>query len=481
MGSTLVWFRQDFRLADNLALNAAIRRGGTVIPVFIADDAAEGRWPLGTRAREWRDRSLMALDGALRERGSKLVRRSGDTLQALLHLARETGADAVMWNKRYEPHAERHEASIANGLKQADVKAVSHSGALLFDPHEIRNKQGKPYQVFTPFWRHCSELQVAPAVKLAKQSLPAPPRWPALEDQHRSEAAENTDRDSAGPTFEPGEAGAAKRLREFLRTNVDAYSEARDIPSISGTSQLSPHLRFGEITPRQIWAAVAATSRDTGVFPPSTGAAVFLKELGWREFAYHILANFPETPERPLRANFDRFRWADDPDGARWRAWTTGRTGYPIVDAGMRELNETGWMHNRVRMIVASFLVKHLRLPWARGAQHFWQTLADADLANNTLGWQWSAGCGADAAPYFRIFAPVAQGGKFDPDGAYVRKWVPELAELPTRFVHSPWTAPSAVLSAAGVGLGQNYPMPIVDHARARAEALEAFRGLRVE
>jgi deoxyribodipyrimidine photo-lyase len=242
---------------------------------------------------------------------------------------------------------------------------------------------------------------------------------------------------------------------------------------------LSPHLHFGEIGPRQIWAAVQALSTDSGVFPPSKGAAVFLSEVGWREFAHHLLFHFPHTPGSPLREDFNRFPWAEDPEGEKLRAWQRGRTGYPIVDAGMRELWHTGWMHNRVRMIAGSFLVKHLRLPWQAGARWFWDTLVDADLAANTLGWQWTAGCGADAAPYFRVFAPVLQGQKFDADGAYVRRWVPELARLPIEYLHSPWEAPPEVLARADVALGHSYPRAIVDHARARAEALAAFKSIR--
>ena len=242
---------------------------------------------------------------------------------------------------------------------------------------------------------------------------------------------------------------------------------------------LSPHLHFGEVSPRQVWAAVKALAKDSGVFPPSRGASVFLGELGWREFAYHLLFHFPHTPESPLREGFKNFPWADDPEQVKLRAWQRGLTGYPIVDAGMRQLWRAGWMHNRVRMIVASFLVKHLRLPWQHGAAWFWDTLVDADLASNTLGWQWSAGCGADAAPYFRIFAPVLQGRKFDSNGDYVRRWVPELAQLSAEHIHAPWEAAPAVLATAGVRLGDNYPQPIVDHAQARAEALAAFKQLR--
>jgi deoxyribodipyrimidine photo-lyase len=278
----------------------------------------------------------------------------------------------------------------------------------------------------------------------------------------------------------PGEAGAQKRLRSFLARRLSDYDQRREMPGMVGTSLLSPHLHFGEIGPRQIWAAVRALSTESGVFPASRGAQRFLTEVGWREFAYHLLYHFPQTPEQPLRSGFSRFPWAEDAGGAKLHAWQRGRTGYPIVDAGMRQLWATGWMHNRVRMIAASFLVKHLRLAWTHGAAWFWDTLFDADLASNTLGWQWSAGCGADAAPYFRIFNPVRQGRKFDANGEYVRRWLPELAQLPAEYIHQPWEAPEAELARAGVTLGETYPRPIVDHATARREALAAWQAMRI-
>ncbi len=279
---------------------------------------------------------------------------------------------------------------------------------------------------------------------------------------------------------EPGEAGAQRRLERFLDGAVEGYAVRRDFPAEPGTSRLSPHLHFGEVTPRQIWAALRARAAESGVFPSGAGEQTFLREVGWREFAAHLLHHFPHTSGRPLRAAWERFPWRPmDAEGRAWlRAWQRGQTGYPIVDAGMRELWATGWMHNRVRMVVASFLVKHLRLSWTHGAAWFADTLVDADLASNTLGWQWSAGCGADAAPYFRIFNPVAQGTRFDAEGAYVRRWVPELARLPVRHIHAPWQAPAEVLSRAGVTHGTTYPFPVVEHAAARAEALAAYRQL---
>jgi deoxyribodipyrimidine photo-lyase len=482
MTPTLVWFRQDLRLQDNPALHAALARGGAIVPVFVLDEADEGRWPMGAAARWWLHHSLAALDAALRERGARLMLARGEAKEVLRRCVAATGAGAVFWNRRYEPAGMARDKALKAEFAAAGVEVKSFNGALLHEPHTVANKQGKPFQVFTPYWRHCQTLPVEPPQKIRAGKFPAPAKWPAslaldeLALQPRLDWAKGFH-----AVWQPGEAGAARRLRDFVRRAMSNYAEARDWPAAEGTSMLSPHLHFGELGARQIWAAVQVASRESGVFPPSKGAAVFLAEIGWREFAHHLLFHFPHTAEEPLRGEFARFPWAADPSDRKLRAWQRGETGYPIVDAGMRQLWRTGWMHNRVRMIVASFLVKHLRLPWQRGAEWFWDTLVDADLAANTLNWQWSAGCGADAAPYFRIFAPVLQGEKFDPAGEYVRRWVPELARLPAEHVHAPWAAPAEVLAGAGVRLGENYPRPIVDHATARAEALAAFRALREE
>lgn len=480
MTPSLVWFRQDLRLEDNPALAAAVARGGAVVPVYILDDAAEGNWPMGGASRWWLHHALQALDARLRERGSRLVLARGNAMEVLGGLVKSTGAGAVFWNRRYEPAAIARDSAIKSALLVSGIEAKSFCAALLFEPHSIRNKQGRPFQVFTPFWKHCLTLPVAAPVQSTPNQLTTPEKW------LRSEALGNLGLLPRIPwdvgiasTWKPGEAGAAARLKLFVTGAMSAYAETRNHPDHDGTSQLSPWLHFGEIGPRQIWAAVAAAGRKSGVFPPGNGARVFLSEIGWREFAHHLLFHFPHTPERPLREDFERFPWAEDPGGKKLRAWQCGRTGYPIVDAGMRQLWHTGWMHNRVRMVVASFLVKHLRLNWTHGTAWFWDTLVDADLASNTLGWQWTAGCGADAAPYFRVFAPVLQGQRFDAEGHYVRRWVPELAKLPTEFIHAPWEAPPAVLTRAGVELGIHYPRPLVDHATARDEALAAFKALR--
>ena len=468
------------RLQDNPALHAALARGGPVVPVFVLDDGGEWGWVPGAASRWWLHHSLAALDGSLRERGSRLVLLRGDAEKVLRELVRETGAGALMWNRRYELAAVARDSWIEAEMVRRGVEVMMFNGALLREPQSVANKQGRPFQVFTPYWRSCLTLPVAATLKIPQGSLPGPSEWPR---SLALEALALKPRIPWGEKFRtawcPGEEGALRRLGEFVDRDLAGYATGRDFPAQGATSRLSPHLHFGEIGPRQIWAAVRAVGKSAGLFPPNKGASIFLNEIGWREFAYHLLFNFPHTQELPLREEFMRFPWAEDRDGRKLRAWQKGQTGYPIVDAGMRQLWATGWMHNRVRMIAASFLVKHLRLPWRAGAEWFWDTLVDADLANNTLGWQWSAGCGADAAPYFRIFAPVTQGKKFDPNGDYVRRWVPEIARLANASLHAPWDAPPEELARAGVRLGETYPYPIVEHARAREEALAAFRQIR--
>jgi len=473
--ATLVWFRQDLRIQDNPALAAALARGRPVVPVYILDEKGEGRWAPGGASRWWLHHSLSALDAALRQRGSRLVLARGESGQVLRDLIKATGADALYWNRRYEPAVIARDKELKAGLA---VEVKSFNGALLFEPQTIQNKAGGPFQVFTPFWRHCLTQAVDEPVKIASGPFPAPKAWPKSCGLEEFDLLPALNWDSAFTTsWTPGEAGAQAVMKRFTAKALNHYEEQRNRPDLDGTSSLSPHLHWGEIGPRQIWATVKASAKGSGVFPPSRGAQVFLSEVGWREFAHHLLYHFPHTAVQPLRSEFGAFPWEKNPRGLR--AWQRGRTGYPIVDAGMRQLWTTGWMHNRVRMIVASFLVKHLRLSWQEGADWFWDTLLDADLASNTLGWQWSAGCGADAAPYFRIFNPILQGKKFDPDGTYVRRWVPELSRISTEFIHHPWEAPLDVLAAAGLSLGRDYPQPVVDHGEARKAALAALQSIR--
>ncbi len=474
--AALLWFRRDLRLADNPALAAAVASGLPVIPVFVLDDEDAGEWAAGGASRWWLHGALASLDGSLRARGARLVLRRGKASQVIARLARETDAKAVFWNRRYEPWATARDAQIKAALQKNGVAAQSFNAALLAEPWTVSTKDGGPYRVFTPFWKSLRALDHAPPQTKAPKHFAAPAAWPAS-DALASWHLQPTAPDWAvvmRQCWQPGEDQARAMLRHFVESTLSRYHETRDRPGLAGTSRLSPHLHFGEIGPRQIWHAVQ-TAVNAG--SPSRGAEVFLSEIGWREFSHHLLHHFPDLVSRPLRSEFLRFPWADAP--GQLRAWQRGRTGYPIVDAGMRELWATGWMHNRVRMIVASFLTKHLRIDWRDGAKWFWDTLVDADLANNSCNWQWVAGCGADAAPYFRIFNPVLQGAKFDPDGAYVRRWVPELAKLPASVLHAPWTARPVELADAGVTLGKTYPQPIVDHATARAQALAAFQRIK--
>jgi deoxyribodipyrimidine photo-lyase len=442
--------------------------------VFVWAPDEEAPWEPGAASRWWLHHSLAALDASLRSRGSRLVIRRGPTAQALVGLARETGADAVVWTRRYEPAVRRRDADVAGALRAAGLGAEEHGGHLLFEPDDVRTGADRPYQVFTPFWKACL-ARPEPARPLPVPHAVRPPvTWPA--SAPLAELGLEPAVDWAGglrDAWTPGEAGAKDALARFLMEALPDYAVARDRMGAPGTSRLSPHLHFGELSPRQAWHAVAALQRQPGRGGTARGAEKFLSELGWREFAHHLLVHFPHTTDAPLREEFARFSWRDDPRGLR--AWRRGRTGYPVVDAAMRELWTTGWMHNRARMIVASFLVKDLLLPWQEGARWFWDTLVDADLANNTLGWQWTAGCGADAAPFFRVFNPVSQGTKFDADGTYVRRWVPELARLPDGLRHAPWQATPLELGAAGVDPGRTYPARIVDHAEARERALLAL------
>ncbi len=478
MTATLVWFRRDLRLEDNPALFAAIRRGAPIIPVYIWDEETEGNWPPGGASRWWLHHSLARLDETLRKRGSRLLLAQGQSMAVLGALLKESGADAVYWNRLYEPAGIARDKRIKAEFGACGVDAQSFNSSLLFEPHTVKNKTGGPFQVFTPFWKHCQTLTIDEPVRRSSTGLVGPAKWPgSLTLEKLALLPGKSWVEGIAQAWQPGEAAALKRLKHFVVRSLADYADRRNFPDLDGTSALSPHLHFGEIGPRQVWAAVRALSRESGVFPVNRGGVVFLSELGWREFAAHLLFHFPHTAEEPLRKEFAAFPWVRNP--AHLRAWQTGRTGYPIVDAGMRQLWQTGWMHNRVRMIVASFLVKHLRLSWLDGAAWFWDTLVDADLASNTLGWQWSAGCGADAAPYFRIFNPVLQGRKFDASGSYVRRWVPEVAGVSAEFIHQPWEAPPGVLAAAGVTLGKNYPKPIVDHGEARLAALAALKTIR--
>lgn len=468
----IVWFRQDLRLADNPALDHAVRTGRPLVPVYILDDGPAVRG-IGAASRWWLDGSLRALDADLRRRGAQLVLRRGDSEAELRRLIAETGADTVFMNRRFEPDAFLHDADIAHALTADGVECHGYNGALLARPGAVRTGSGGPYRVFTPFFKALLEAAAPPA------PMPAPAAVEAVSGLASGSlddwALRPTTPDWAGGfDWTPGEAGAATALAAFVGRGLKTYSKGRDHPAEPSVSRLSPHLHWGEIHP---WRAVETARRaaSNGHVAPAE-AEKFVAELGWRDFSAQLLHHFPQMTDTAFRPEYDRMPWRDDPDGLE--AWKRGRTGYPIVDAGMRQLWTTGWMHNRVRMIVASFLVKDLLIDWRAGEAWFWDTLVDADLASNVQNWQWVAGSGADASPWFRIFNPVTQGQKFDADGRYVRRWVPELARLPDRWLHAPWTAPPEVLRAAGIRLGRGYPEPVVDHGAARERALQALRSL---
>lgn len=465
--TALVWFRHDLRLADNPALRAAAA-SRRVVAVYIHDDAAPGEWRLGGAARWWLHHSLVALAASLAARGHALVLRQGDALTELDRLVSETAASAVFWNRRYEPWAIAQDRAIKAALRARGLRVRSFNGSLLREPWEVADGQGQPLARFAAFARAWLERGPPP------EPLPAPVLPASLGSPASLSLAElgllPTAPDWAGglrSAWRPGEAGAAAALERFVAGPMAHYRTGRHLPAAEGTSRLSPHLRFGEISPRQIWrrAAVAGAPVARDLLP------AYLRQLVWRELAYHLLYFFPHLPERDLHPGTGAAPRAVD--RAAFAAWCQGRTGYPIVDAGMRELWRTGYMHNRVRMLVASFLTKDLLVPWQRGAAWFWDCLCDADLANNAMGWQWVAGTGAGGSRYPRVFNPVLQGERFDPQGAYVRRWVPELAALPDRFVHRPFAAPKPVLAYTGIELGRDYPEPLVDHGAARLRALD--------
>lgn len=472
-GATIVLFDRDLRRDDHPALSAAAKRGGPVVPVFIWSPEDEGEWSPGAASRWWLHQSLESLQTLLNDLGSPLVIRSGRIVPTLRSLIRETGADAVYWNRRYEPLAKKRQEEWRDELRRDRVNVETFHDGLLFDPASILTSGGTPYQVFTPFWKQCL-LRDEPGKPLAVPRRLIPPEKAVNSVRVKGLRLEPKIKWDAGlrEAWTPGAAGAAAELKRFLQHGLALYAKERDRPDHLGTSRLSPHLHFGGISPRRVWHAVRRAAMRLPKIR-SDVAEPFLRQLIWREFAAYLLYHFPHTPEEPLRPKFNEFPWRDD--HLLLAAWQRGRTGYPIVDAGMRQLWETGWMHNRVRMIVGSFLVKDLLIPWQRGAEWFWDTLVDADLANNTMGWQWIAGCGADAAPFFRIFNPVSQGEKFDPQGEYIRRFVPELRELSIEWIHHPWDAPEEMLKSAGIKLGETYPRPLVNHAEARKEALAAF------
>jgi deoxyribodipyrimidine photo-lyase len=466
--TALVWLRRDFRLADNPALALARENHDQIVPVYIHDPEAEGAWSAGAASCWWLHHSLASLDHQLRQRGSRLLIARGESGSELVRLASETGADSIYWNRLYDPALVARDTTLKKRLISCGLQAQSCKGAVLFEPWEVLKKDGSPYLVFTPYWKQLQINWHAPQRHPEPADLRGLPSWPPglnLKDLHLLPSRNWADR--FDQHWRPGEPGARQRLGEFVDQAVSPYAKLRDIPGRDGTSRLSAHLHFGEITPGQIACALD----EAGELPVGEGRLSFLREIAWREFSIYLLFHYPHIAKRPLKDHFLDFPWREPGDYlSDLDAWKQGRTGLPVVDAGMRQLWQTGWMHNRVRMIVASFLTKNLLIPWQEGARWFWDTLVDADLANNTQGWQWTAGCGADAAPWFRIFNPVLQGQKFDPQGDYVRRWCPELARRPASRIHHPLRQGEAI---------GDYPGPIVDLMKSRQRALEAYAAIR--
>ena len=480
MPAALWWVRRDLRLADNPALQTLIEAGYAPVPVYIHDEP-DGDWPLGEASAWWLHHSLTALQRSLRIRGSDLLIVRGDPQTILPALLQQADSNRIAWNRRYEPTLLKRDQRIEQALEKQRCEVSVHNAALLREPWQHLKRDETPYRVFTPFWK--TLYRIGPA----RQAITASDRLPGFDvgrfaDSLSIDALEllpARDWDKGFyPLWQPGEDGAWQALESFRDSRLLDYPAQRDIPAGPATSKLSPHLHFGEISPVQLWQTLLNRAATTTAAGTLSASEAFLRQLAWREFSYHLLYHFPATATQPLDERFKRFPWRSN-YGPALRRWQRGETGIPLVDAGMRELWATGYMHNRVRMIVASFLTKNLLIPWQEGARWFWNTLVDADLANNSMGWQWTAGCGADAAPYFRIFNPVVQGEKFDKDGAYVRRWIPELTRLDNRYLHKPWTAGPDILAEAGITLGSNYPEPLVDLQQSRREALSAWERVK--
>ncbi len=467
----IVWFRQDLRLRNNPALRAAHETGAPIIPVYILDDVNSGTWKMGAASRWWLHQSLDALNKSLE---GNIVFEVGDPYAILTEIAEETGSNTVYWNRCYEPWRTDRDRAIKKALKDNDFEVRSFNGSLLFEPHQVLKEDGTPYRVFTPFYKKaCLGRAEAPHVPES-----APEDLNLYDHKRLNLDGLNMMPDIAWYTdmqeeWTPGENGAQKCLKNFLENGLRGYKDGRNFPTRENVSRLSPHLHFGEVSPHDVWHAARPAMIAQGC---ESDGEHFLSEIGWREFSNTLLYHFPKLPRENLQKKFNSFPWRED--DVALKAWQNGQTGYPIVDAGMRELWQTGYMHNRVRMIVGSFLVKNLLLHWHHGEDWFWDTLVDADLANNSASWQWIAGCGADAAPYFRVFNPVTQGQKFDGTGEYVRRFVPELSKMPDKFLHNPWDAPNKILEHAGLKLGKDYPEPIVDLKSSRERALAAFKQL---
>jgi deoxyribodipyrimidine photo-lyase len=460
------WFRQDLRLSDNPALADASAHE-TVLPIYILDDKTPGDYAMGAASRWWLHHSLNALNASL---SNTLSVYHGNPQTILDDLSKRFDIEAIYWNRCYEPWRMDRDRQIKEQLKSQGIEVHSSNGSLLWEPWQIKKEDGTPYKVFTPFYRKgCLNAAEPPTPrsKLEGANYMCDPRHAGIDGL---DLLSKTPWDKKlEPHWQIGEAAARRRFESFIDEGLSFYKEGRNFPSKSHVSRLSPYIHFGEISPNQLWHGVRNVGDDINI-------EHFCSELGWREFSYLQLYHNPDLPRKNLQSKFDQFPWVENAD--HLRSWQTGETGIPIVDAGMRELWQTGYVHNRVRMIVGSFLVKNLRMHWHHGERWFWDTLVDADLANNSASWQWIAGCGADAAPFFRIFNPVTQGEKFDSDGEYVRQYIPEIRALPNNLF-KPWEAPEHVLKEAGIVLGSTYPHPIVDLKQSRASSLSAFQSLK--
>jgi deoxyribodipyrimidine photo-lyase len=468
--NSIFWFRRDLRIQDNEALSLAARESDTLICLYIYAPEEESPWEPGAASKWWLHHALTDLSASIESLGSKLIIRSGKSLDILESIIEKFSIDTVYWNRLYDPATISRDTAIKKHLTEKNIHVRTFSGSLLKEPWEIKNASGAPYQVFTPFWKALSKEITSFENTPTPGTLPAPAKYPVSESVSSLRLLPSIPWDKEFyDTWNPSESGAWKALDIFLNDAIDNYKEKRDFPSIEGTSRLSPWLHFGQISAGSIWNRVQHAFQNSEIHSPEP----FLRQLGWRDFAHHLLYHFPHTDLKPLKKEFASFPWKKNKRALT--AWQKGQTGIPIIDAGMRELWKTGIMHNRVRMIAGSLLVKNLLIHWHEGAKWFWDTLVDADLANNSLGWQWIAGSGADAAPYFRIFNPLSQSARFDPEGSYIRRWVPELASLPDKWIFRPWDAPDHILEAAGVRLGVNYPQPVCDLRETRENALEAY------
>ncbi len=479
----LFWFRSDLRLKDNPALNAAVSSCDQLALLYIHNPKEKASWSMGSASKWWLHHSLIALQNDLRKQDSELQIIMGEPKKVLLEICKKLRISQVFWNRIYEPDGIERDKKIKNSLKNTSIKAKSFNASLLYEPWDILKNDGTPYRVFTPYWKMIQknglDFKLEKNIKTFPKKLNIKSVFPIFKIDSLELLPSVKWDENFYQTWQPGEQGAQKNFKKFLKSGLNHYEEGRDIPAEKITSKVSPFLHFGEISSRQIVNAIHKyLQKHNNDKQLISQANSYIRELAWREFAYHLLFHFPHTVDVALNHKFSRFPWSKR-YAKQLHAWQNGETGIPLVDAGMRELWHTGWMHNRVRMVVGSFLTKNLLIPWQMGSQWFWDTLVDADLANNTLGWQWIAGCGADAAPYYRIFNPVLQSKKFDREGIYIRKWVPELNKLPSNIIHAPWETSTKILKQYGIVLGKDYPKPIVDLKTSREAALAAYNKIK--